>query len=137
MVVVVVGTLARPHPLPSRSPHPLHSGSPHPLRSRSPHLCVCWGGVCGGGGGGGPRSFHPLPSRSPRPLRSRSPHLCVVVKGVVVWGYGVPEGGVGDTWTPGEMALSSSLKGLHQPTKGGGDWLATLWLDRPFPRYHL
>ena len=44
------------------------------------------------------------------------------------------EGGAGDTWTPGEMALSSLLKGLHQlpvipqptatplptPTPGGG-----------------
>ena len=29
-----------------------------------------------------------------------APHLCVVVKGVVVWGYGIPEGGRGVTREP-------------------------------------
>ena len=43
MVVVVVGTLARPHPLPSRSPHPLHSARPT-LCAPARLTCVCVGG---------------------------------------------------------------------------------------------
>ena len=60
------------------------------------------------------------------------------------------EGGAGDTWTPGEMALSSLLKGLHQlpvipqptatppppPAPGGGGALGSrlLFGDRHLSR---